>query len=139
MIRYYSPSLDGVKPKQVRWRISREFCAKNLIQFHLWSLEPFSDVKLKAIVPFVDRRVCQMAYEKKLIAEDQLCAGGQVGIDSCRGDSGGPLMASINGRWYVYGIVSHGPAKCGTPNLPGVYTNVSYYVRWIYRKVFNNP
>lgn len=98
-----------------------------------------SDVKLKAVVPLVSRRACQVAYEKKLIADDQLCAGGQPGIDSCRGDSGGPLMANFYGRWFAHGIVSHGPNRCGTPNMPGVYTNVSYYLRWIYRKVINNP
>lgn len=40
---------------------------------------------------------------------------------------GGPLMGedtsnSRNPYSYLAGIVSFGPANCGTPNYPGVYT-----------------
>lgn len=44
-------------------------------------------------------------------------------------------MIQVDDRWFAYGIVSHGPAKCGTRGLPGIYTNVSYYFSWIYRKI----
>ena len=66
----------------------------------------------------------------------QLCAGGEKGRDSCRGDSGGPLMTiSIDKNrdvhWYAAGVVSFGPSPCGMENWPGVYTKVSKYVPWI--------
>lgn len=40
---------------------------------------------------------------------------------------GGPLMGEDHSNQlvpysYLAGIVSFGPAKCGTPGLPGVYT-----------------
>lgn len=54
--------------------------------------------------------------------------------DSCGGDSGGPLMVEdeINDVYRIvqYGIVSYGPKLCGSL-FPGVYTNVSSYVKWI--------
>lgn len=65
----------------------------------------------------------------------QLCAGGQKNMDSCTGDSGGPLQAAgiYNGksvRIIQYGVVSFG-MLCGIEDIPGVYTRVSYYMNWI--------
>lgn len=45
--------------------------------------------------------------------------------DSCRGDSGGPLIGNFNGTRYLVGLVSWGMSRCGTSGYPGVYTNVS--------------
>ena len=36
--------------------------------------------------------------------------------------------------WYMVGLVSYGPALCGT-GTPGVYTNVASYIPWIRRKL----
>lgn len=33
--------------------------------------------------------------------------------------------------WYLAGIVSYGPAMCGSEGIPGVYTKVSSYLEWI--------
>lgn len=49
------------------------------------------------------------------------CAGGEIGYDSCRGDSGGALVA--NG--VQVGIVSTGASICGV-EFPGVYTNITH-------------
>lgn len=46
--------------------------------------------------------------------------------DSCRRDSGGPLL--VNGK--LAGIVSGGES-CALPGSPGVYTNVLAYRDWI--------
>lgn len=78
---------------------------------------------------------CQDVYKSKTFGQDRLCAGGDEGVDTCRGDSGGPLMLQIGQRWFAYGIVSHGPSKCGSKGLPGVYTNVSFFSVWIERKI----
>ncbi|KAJ0173663.1 hypothetical protein K1T71_010812 [Dendrolimus kikuchii] len=94
-----------------------------------------SDVKLKVDVPVVNNTYCSSVYKKvnRLITSTQLCAGGIKGKDSCRGDSGGPLMGQPyeTNKWMVLGIVSYGPSPCGTAGWPGVYTRVGAYVDWI--------
>lgn len=37
-------------------------------------------------------------------------------------------------RYYVTGVVSFGPSKCGE-QLPGVYTKVEHYYKWIVQKI----
>lgn len=73
------------------------------------------------------------------LGEGQICAGGELGKDSCRGDSGGPLMYAFTEpgalNWFVTGIVSFGPSPCGLQGWPGVYTKVSEYVPWIISKL----
>lgn len=63
-----------------------------------------------------------------------ICAGYPSGIiDTCGGDSGGPL--SLNGT--LYGIVSWG-SGCDKPCSPAVFTNVYRFVIWIKEKLFEN-
>lgn len=102
-----------------------------------------SNVKLKLDVPVKTIAECSPVYTKAKITlgPSQLCAGGTKGRDSCRGDSGGPLMHlafsnnthSVN--WYLSGVVSFGPSPCGLENWPGVYTKMSRYVEWIVSKL----
>lgn len=52
---------------------------------------------------------------------------------SPQGDSGGSLVAADVDRpgvYTQYGITSFGK-YCGDKNIPGVYTKVSHYIRWI--------
>lgn len=97
-----------------------------------------SSVKLKIMVNVWNVTKCQNTYRtfQMQISEDfQMCAGGESGIDTCRGDSGGPLMATerINKRdvYFVIGVVSFGPKPCGLEGWPGVYTRVGNYTDWI--------
>lgn len=65
-----------------------------------------------------------------------MCAGGEKGKDSCRGDSGGPLMWENPDRNKIYefvGVVSFGTFPCGSENVPGVYTKVYEYLSWIHQ------
>lgn len=97
----------------------------------------YSPVKRKADLTVTEKQFCIDSYKKykaEIMADTQICALGENGKDSCKGDSGGPLMRSISTTdeiWYVAGIVSFGPAYCGTENVPGVYTDVFHYIRWI--------
>ncbi|XP_046601133.1 CLIP domain-containing serine protease 2 isoform X2 [Neodiprion lecontei] len=100
-----------------------------------------SDVKLKLKVPLADTASCANTYQAASIrlGETQICAGGERGRDSCRGDSGGPLMSVKRSndklRWTAVGIVSLGPSPCGMENWPGIYTRVASFVPWILSKI----
>ncbi|XP_045120798.1 phenoloxidase-activating factor 3-like [Portunus trituberculatus] len=108
-----------------------------------WGWTAFGNPELtrilqKVTVPVVDQLECQLRNPDyngvsipKGILKDQLCAG-KPGRDSCRGDSGGPLIDQkerTGGRCEhtVEGIVSFGRG-CGEL---GVYTRVSSYLDWI--------
>lgn len=70
----------------------------------------------------------------------ELCAGGEEGMDSCSGFSGGPLVLFDSKEirpsvFYLVGIVSYGPRKCGTKDWPGVYTRFSEYFDWVLSKM----
>ena len=74
------------------------------------------------------------------ITPRMLCAG-EAGVDSCRGDSGGPLTINRgSGYTELVGIVSWGPI-CAAQDYPGVYVNVaeSSINRFIRNVVFQVP
>ncbi|KAF5305579.1 hypothetical protein FQA39_LY01670 [Lamprigera yunnana] len=92
-----------------------------------------SPIKLKVSVRKANQTECSISYESLDISimSSQLCAGGEEGIDSCSGDSGGPLMVQHNSLiWYAEGIVSFG-LGCGVKDWPGVYTSIPSYLPWI--------
>ncbi|XP_049881037.1 phenoloxidase-activating enzyme-like isoform X2 [Pectinophora gossypiella] len=94
-----------------------------------------SDIKLHVEVPLIDKDQCQTVYSRPQfnvpLWNGQLCAGAQQGQDSCKGDSGGPLMFQNEKIFEVIGIVSFGPKACGLEGVPGVYTKVHEYNSWI--------
>lgn len=60
-----------------------------------------------------------------------VCAGSIVAEkDACVGDSGGPLTRIQNRKRVLVGIVSQG-VGCAFNKIPGAYTRVSSYQRWI--------
>ncbi|XP_067673139.1 acrosin-like [Haliotis asinina] len=88
----------------------------------------------EAKVPVVDARRCQSVFDYE-ITGTQVCAGyARGGVDSCAGDSGGPLLCAheVNNtsRWFVYGITSYGEG-CGRKGKFGIYTKVPSFVDWI--------
>ena len=95
--------------------------------------ESQSQYKLYVDVNGVDPAACNQKYSVANIQlkDTQICAGGVIGKDSCKGDSGGSLMKKDGFSWYLYGIVSFGPKNCGQTEIPGVYTKVSHFVDWI--------
>nr|CAD7457816.1 unnamed protein product [Timema tahoe] len=77
------------------------------------------------------------APEVRPLDQTQLCAGGNLGKDACRGDSGGPLIdkrespTTSQVQTYQLGIVSFGSIPCGSNKAPSVFTRVSEYLDWI--------
>ncbi|XP_017057003.1 melanization protease 1 [Drosophila ficusphila] len=96
-----------------------------------------SNIKLKADLSPVPTSDCNERYasQRRTVTANQLCAGGVEGVDSCRGDSGGPLLLEDyfngNSNYYIAGVVSYGPTPCGLRGWPGVYTRVAAYLDWI--------
>lgn len=98
-----------------------------------------SAVKLKLQLPIIEPNSCRNTFRRFSVDldESQVCAGGEKDKDSCKGDSGGPLMNTVKSRseqWYVEGIVSFG-ATCGSEGIPGIYTRVESFLDWINRNV----
>lgn len=91
-------------------------------------------------LPIVDIKRCLKVYKVLLpdvdIDDRQLCVGGDIGKDSCGGDSGGPMMKvhtaeNSDPLYYLLGIVSFGVKHCGQSGEPGIYTAMSKYLEWI--------
>ncbi|GFT65234.1 coagulation factor X [Nephila pilipes] len=91
-----------------------------------------TEVLHQAEVPFISKKECRKAYGDTYISYNMLCAGFSNGqVDSCRGDSGGPLMHERkDGTWAVYGITSFGDG-CGKKGKYGVYSNVYNLLDWV--------
>lgn len=103
-------------------------------------IRTYSKDLTETAVPLVSRSECAAGYAAAsvpyTIGQDQICASGrklagdQAPRDSCRGDSGSPLMAfDRNGCPYVVGITSWGMG-CGRADAKqyGVYTRVSRFI-----------
>nr|Q7SYF1.1 RecName: Full=Thrombin-like enzyme cerastocytin; Short=SVTLE; AltName: Full=C.cerastes platelet proaggregant protein; Short=CC-PPP; AltName: Full=Factor VIII activator; AltName: Full=Fibrinogen-clotting enzyme; AltName: Full=Proaggregant serine proteinase; AltName: Full=Snake venom serine protease; Short=SVSP; Flags: Precursor [Cerastes cerastes]CAD86932.1 proaggregant serine proteinase precursor [Cerastes cerastes] len=88
-----------------------------------------------ANINILEHSLCERAYNDLSASSRTLCAGIEKGgIDTCKGDSGGPLIC--NGQ--IQGIVSWGDEVCGKPNKPGVYTKVFDYTDWIRNIIAGN-
>ncbi|XP_062993326.1 serine protease 27-like [Elgaria multicarinata webbii] len=99
----------------------------------------------KLQVPIIDIQTCRRLYSidmgqslpRKQIQDDMMCAGYAEGMkDTCKGDSGGPLMCKMNQEWLLAGIVSWGEG-CAEKNRPGVYIRLTSYQDWIHRIIPN--
>lgn len=91
----------------------------------------------QAQIKLVSRQICRQIWPG-LSTKVQVCAGiwPQGRIDSCSGDSGGPLtVTDSRGRRLLAGLTSFGGNRCGARRQPAVYTRISAYHSWITRVI----
>ncbi|XP_012544501.2 phenoloxidase-activating factor 3 [Bombyx mori] len=85
-------------------------------------------------LPIVKPELCNELGKYFKISISEVCAGTERNKDACTGDSGGPLMKvfdTLEGpKNFLVGVVSFGPLMCGNEK-PGVYTSISYFLKWI--------
>lgn len=90
--------------------------------------------------PVLNMSTCIEAYKYKKLpfafSYKNLCVGGEMDKDSCKGDSGGPFQIPFRGKVFQRGIVSEGHIRCGSKGFPAIYVNVDYYVKWILDNIY---
>ncbi|XP_058982368.1 uncharacterized protein LOC131804075 [Musca domestica] len=90
----------------------------------------------QAEVPIISMDNCRSVYYDYTITKNMFCAGHKRGrIDTCAGDSGGPLLCRDNTKpnhpWTIFGITSFGDG-CAKRNKFGIYAKVPNYVDWVW-------
>ena len=105
--------------------------AGQVVRVSGWGLTSLDDEQSSEILrtvelDIVDHTKCKSQYSGHTITDNVMCAS-RLGKDSCRMDSGGPLVINNN---ELVGVVSWG-VGCADVNYPGVYTKISEYRDWI--------
>lgn len=97
----------------------------------------YAEVLKKVQLPIVEHRACQRMLRRTALGpifqlhSSFLCAGGEAGVDTCKGDGGAPLMCDRGDGTYVQaGIVAWGMG-CAKADVPGVYVKVAKFSEWI--------
>ncbi|CAG9568397.1 unnamed protein product [Danaus chrysippus] len=92
----------------------------------------------------VDNRKCKKSYLKyPVMIDDKVLCAEAWGRDSCKGDSGGPLIQPFYNQekkvyyFYQIGVIAYG-RYCADAGYPGVYSRVTYYMPWIQRQIMEN-
>jgi len=94
----------------------------------------------QGLLPVVSNNVC---YEKNRhripvrITDAMICggSGGTDRISGCHGDSGGPFVCNIDGKWELHGSVSHGSPVCKSTETYTVFSRTFYFKNWIAKTV----
>lgn len=106
---------------------------------------PSSKNLLKATVAKQSINSCRTVFRTEIIPNELIiCAGGEDLIDTCAGDSGGPLFwisrIHSGSRYIQYGLTGNGYFRCGqklqgrTP--PSMYTNIAAHIDWIKNSMY---
>jgi len=99
---------------------------------------PYPDALQAAQVRIVDWWICYKAYKEAkggtIIPKNTFCAGEKYRISACMGDSGGPAVVELGGRFYVIGVASAQAQEEGEgcyTEYPTIYVNVAKYRHFI--------
>lgn len=90
----------------------------------------------QASIPMVNFQTCQKIgiWYKLLHEKVHMCGGDRFkgGVDSCGGDSGGPLTCRRpDGTYYLAGITSFGFSDCGQQGHVGIYARMISFEQWV--------
>ncbi|XP_057244763.1 acrosin-like [Malurus melanocephalus] len=88
----------------------------------------------EAKVRLIDVQLCNSSrWYGGAVHPQDLCAGyPRGGIDTCQGDTGGPLVCkdNVGDYFWLVGLTSWGRG-CAGAKRPGIYTSVQHYHTWI--------
>jgi len=94
----------------------------------------------QAEMPVVDNKVCNKKNKASIgipVTDAMICSGdgGESRRSGCHGDSGGPFVCNIGGRWELHGAVSHGSSRCASTESYTVYARVNHFKNWILKNM----
>jgi secreted trypsin-like serine protease len=96
----------------------------------------YPEILRQVNLPVVADSTCNAIYTYP-ISPAQFCAGYYEGKDACEGDSGGPAVVQVDGRWVHAGIVSAGVSCQLYYGWYGKYTRTSAHLAFIRQSVPN--
>ncbi|MZR62024.1 trypsin-like serine protease [Alcanivorax sp. DP30] len=92
-----------------------------------------SDTLQQVQLDYVSDSYCASQWSQ--LWKGQICAGEMDPApqpqDTCRGDSGGPLIYNQDGQQWLVGVTSYGHETCATRGVPAVYTRIDSYLDWL--------
>ncbi|XP_015789837.1 enteropeptidase isoform X2 [Tetranychus urticae] len=92
----------------------------------------------EGVIPLISNAICSEWLQNET-PDSLMCAGYEEGgTDTCKGDSGGPIMMKLNDSWIAVGVASYGLPCCGCVRQPGVYTRVEPHLDWIKETIEKN-
>jgi len=87
-------------------------------------------------LPVPSNRVCDSLNWRSIhihVRPSMICGGdgGRSRRGGCHGDSGGPFVCNVGGRWELHGAVSHGSSTCDSYKSYTVFSRIAYLKSWI--------
>ncbi|WP_281502371.1 serine protease [Alcanivorax sp. S6407] len=115
----------AANPKESLLALGWGYTSNNTLQL--------SDTLQEVQLDYVSDSYCASQWSQ--LWSGQICAGemdpAPLAQDTCRGDSGGPLIYSQDGQQWLVGITSYGHETCATNGVPAVYTRIDSYLDWL--------
>jgi len=85
----------------------------------------------------VDSRTCESHNRRGgipiAVTSAMVCAGsgGSSRTSGCHGDSGGPFVCKVGGKWELHGAVSYGSGTCESTKSYTVFARISHFRSWV--------
>jgi len=92
----------------------------------------------QGMLPVVSNKKCYERNKHSInvpITDAMICGGDNTRTSGCHGDSGGPYVCKINGRWELHGAVSHGSGSCTAKDAYTVFSRVYHFKDWIQKNI----